>query len=206
MARIYTHITTDTRKKVFIRVHSKHAALSRHLKDRVAKDAEMRHRVAVGSEEEGAGDEWASRDLILVDEALSFEGIYAKLCSDQSVMLFSSHNEFTTDSVSKVFSEKGFDFESHALSVSLRATQKLTDFVAGFEAVRKAKWRPVISGVAIKGSDPEILRITKPWNGDQKFLNMAVERLIGNGEPIQDRISTVPSFHLHHSHTQTMLP
>ena len=66
-------------------------------------------------------------------------------------------------------------FKEYRLTVSLRATSCLSDFIEDLCPALSTSL-PIISGVAISGSPPDVIQVSEPWR-DDKFLTEVISHL-----------------------------
>ena len=184
-------IVDDAEKKVFIHIPDQHKMLTQQLQRRVNEDPNLRDRVVVGDERMAKNEDknsLLSRDLILLDEAKSYEnsGFVKYFASSQNVVLFSSDHDIQENHVLEgLNSIHGRKFGYHRLSFSLRATRKLVEFIAGISNIDDPNELelvilPPTVGVTIEGSDPDVIEVTTPWDEQQKFLVTTVKKLTGD--------------------------
>ena len=185
MAQNFVNIVDDVKKRVFIYVRSVHKLLTEHLRKCVKSDDQLCNRVIVGDETVRSGDSWWKSDIILIDEASLFEkkqfyDELKKVEKSQSIVMFTSMRELAThytDGFQNLAGEK-IKFQCEKLPQSLRATSKLTGFVKGYADLGLNKlWMTPKAGVAIEGSDPEVVCIRNPWEEKDKFLKKSIDKL-----------------------------
>ena len=177
IARSFLRTDQHKQKNVFISIDAVHNILVSQLGRRLTEEG-LQESVTIDDISSVADkpEFIAKHDLILVDEThmmspYELEGV----TPEQSLIMFSSKDGIH---LSDDFQVSKY-LRRYSLTKSLRSTRKLTEFVKQFQIMRNIQDLVVEPGLAIAGSNPDIVKISNPWDRNEIFLMEISKKLKG---------------------------